>query len=79
MTLSITCKYSCFQCGIQRQDVVVSAREGENVVEWLEKVCAPALSRDHDRRSPHCHITKLDEVMIPIPAGTTKIGSLPSN
>lgn len=77
MTRAIQCKYSCAKCGITRQTVTI--REEEDVVAWLEKVCAPALSRDHDNRSPGCRITSLTEVLIPIPEGTGKIGSLPPN
>jgi hypothetical protein len=78
MRQAIQCKYSCRKCGIHRQVVTVPAREDEDVVEWLEKVAAPALSADHDRRSPACRITSLDEVMIPVPAGTEKLGGPPS-
>jgi hypothetical protein len=72
---AIQCKYSCRKCGIHRQIVTVRARVDEDVVTWLEKVCAPALSADHDRRSPHCRITKLDEVMIPVFGDQHKIGA----
>jgi hypothetical protein len=65
---AIQCKYSCFKCGIIRQIVTVRARESEDVVTWLNTIAAPAMSRDHDQRSPGCQITKLDEVMIPLPA-----------
>jgi hypothetical protein len=73
-TRAIQVKYSCFKCGINRVLVAVPARQDEDVVEWMNKVCAPALSADHDRRSPHCRITKLDEVMIPLYEDSDKIG-----
>jgi hypothetical protein len=73
MKQAIQCKYSCFKCGIHRQIVTVAAREEEEVDTWLMKICAPALSADHDRRSPACRITQLSEVMIPI-EGAEKIG-----
>ena len=76
MKPAIQCKYSCFKCGIHRQTVTVRAREDEDIAEWLEKVCAAALSADHDRRSPHCRITKLDEVMIPVSEDCDKIGGV---
>ncbi len=70
---AIQCKYSCFKCGIKRRIVVVPARQEEDVVTWMETIMAPALSADHDRQSPHCKITKLDEVLIPI-EGAEKVG-----
>ena len=41
-----------------------------------EKVAAKAMSEDHDRRSPNCKITKLDEVMIPIDNDSSKLGGV---
>ena len=73
---AIQCKYSCFKCGIRRQIVTVPAREDEDVVVWLETVAAPALSADHDRRSPQCKITELSEVMIPSRDGQKKLGGV---
>ncbi len=73
--MTITVKYSCSQCGINRQPVEVPARTSEDVV-WTEQVMAPALSRDHDERSPGCVITKLSEVLVPM-TGASKIGGPP--
>jgi hypothetical protein len=75
----IMCKYSCFKCGIYRRAVNVKAREDEDIDDWLENTCALVLSRDHDSQSPNCHITKLDEVLIPTPEGIDKIGGLTRN
>jgi hypothetical protein len=72
---TIQCKYSCFKCGIHRQIVTVRGRITEDVVEWLNTVCAPALSADHDRRSPACRITRFDEVMVPLFEDQDKIGA----
>jgi hypothetical protein len=74
MKRAIQCKYSCFKCGIYRRIVTVQAREDEDVVEWLETIAAPALSRDHDAQSPDCKITSLSEVMIPINKNCKKVG-----
>lgn len=71
---AIQVKYSCFKCGINLAVVTVPARQDEDVVDWIDTVCAPALSRDHDRRSPHCRITTLDKVMIPLFEDSEKIG-----
>jgi hypothetical protein len=74
MTEAIQCKYSCFQCGIKEQIVTVPARGSEDVLVWLEQVAAPGLSADHQRRSPHCRITKLDEIMIPLFEDSAGVG-----
>jgi len=76
--LTIECKYSCFQCGVYRQSVIVPARGTEDVKVWLDQA-AYIMSRDHDKRSPGCRITKLDEVMIPMPDATSKVGGVPTN
>jgi len=72
MKQAIQCKYSCFQCGIFREIVTVPAREDEDIKVWMDAT-ALLVSADHDRRSPKCVITKLDELMIPI-TGADKIG-----
>jgi hypothetical protein len=78
MTPAIQCKYSCAQCGIYRRVVTIPQRtDAQDVVAWLEHVCAPALSRDHDQQSPHCHPTGFTEVIIPTPVGTDRVGALP--
>jgi hypothetical protein len=77
MQAAIQCKYSCRKCGIHHQVVTVRQRGDENVVEWFERTVAPALSADHDQRSPLCIITELSEVMVPTPEGTDRIGTLP--
>ncbi len=59
--------YSCNLCGVSK--VVVECEERkpqEDVVEWMNTKVAPFLSRDHDQRSPECHISKLSEVYIPM-------------
>lgn len=77
-TRAIQCKYSCAKCGIHRQIVSVAARlpTEPDVVHWMDTVAAPALSRDHDARSPHCHITTLSEVMIPLVDGVDRVGGV---
>lgn len=65
MVQTIQVKYSCFKCGIFKQTVNVPIRGPENVVEWTNKTAA-ILSRDHDYRSPHCKITSLSQVWIPL-------------
>jgi len=70
---TISVKYSCHQCGVSKRIVEIPARTTQDVVQWLNEVMAPMLSRDHDSVSPGCIISKLDEVFIPI-SGTSKIG-----
>jgi hypothetical protein len=69
----IDCMYSCTLCGIVKAHVNVRARELENVLEWTENVLTPALVKDHDRRSPHCHPKSFSEVYIPM-TGAKMVG-----
>jgi hypothetical protein len=71
----ITVRYSCPACGIRKREVEVQARESEDVIEWMEKVCIIALGNDHASVSPHCHPEELKDVMIPI-HGSDKIGGV---
>lgn len=64
--------YSCHKCGLKDVSLSVLARTTESVVAWTNGI-GHAISRDHDRRSPHCHVTSLSEVKIPI-TGASKIG-----
>ena len=73
----IQCKYTCSRCGIYQQIVTVPAREDEDVVTWLNEVAAAGISADHSRRSPQCTSRTMDELLIPVPEGTEKIGGLP--
>ena len=75
MKQAIQCKYSCFKCGIIKRVITVPSREEEDVKTWMDAT-ALLISRDHDRHSPGCVITKLDEVWIPV-EGAEKIGGLP--
>lgn len=73
--LTITCKYTCRSCGLQRVEVQVPARgDQDNPVHYLEQVVAMHISADHRRRSPRCASRKMDELMIPMPEGSERIG-----
>ena len=62
----IECFYSCKLCGLTKTSVMVDAREGMDIVQWMETVCLPTLCRDHDNRTQSkCNPERLD-VMIPI-------------
>jgi hypothetical protein len=67
--------YSCHRCGIKDRHVPVrERRDGEDVVHWVKDVVGTALSRDHDAASPHCRITELSDVKIPMAQGSEQIG-----
>jgi len=70
--VTIVIFYSCPLCGLRRARCTVPARQEEDVVDWMEAT-TQCLSDDHRRRSPHCHPTQLEEVMIPM-AGADRIG-----
>ena len=70
--LTITVTYSCRECGLDNVSCPVPVRESEDVLAWTTALGA-LLSRDHDRRSPHCHPKTLATVCIPID-GAEKIG-----
>ena len=74
--LTVNVLYSCRQCGLRKVSVSVPARssDAEDVVVWVEAT-GRLLGQDHMRRSPHCHITELSDVMIPI-TGADHIGGV---
>lgn len=71
--MPITVKYSCPLGCITQRTVDVPTREGENVVEWLEGVCMPAVAKDHRSASPFCRATSVKDLYIPM-GGTDKVG-----
>lgn len=73
--MTITCKYSCFACGVHRALVPVKAREDEDVKVWLDRT-ALYIRDYHQRLHPHCTNTQLDELMIPMD-GRDRIGGPP--
>lgn len=70
---AITVKYSCPACGLSKVDVVVPARESEDVVEWMKQTMALTW-QDHGRRSSFCCPPSLHDLMIPMPPGADRIG-----
>lgn len=71
---TIDVMYSCPVCGLVQVTAKVPVRrEGEDVVRWLEATVVPALSSDHDRRSPDCRTQTLSDLMIPL-SGCDYIG-----
>ena len=77
--LTIECTYSCEVCGLDDVPVKVPARGEEDVVDWMRKVCTPALYRDHHFRCPECTSQMLKNLMIPMPVGTDRIGGAVAN
>ena len=67
MTETIKCLFSCNKCGLKDISVQVPVRNpNQDIVDWMNKVVAVKLSDAHFQRSPHCRITSLSEVKIPI-------------
>ena len=71
--LTITCKYSCKECGLEKISVDVPARQHtEEVTAWMEQTIRH-VALDHHRRSPRCFPKELTNLIIPM-TGTTMIG-----
>ena len=75
--MTITCKYSCHGCGLDKVECEVPARTTEDVVVWVTTICGQAIANDHLRRSPFCSATCCD-LMIPI-SGASKVGGVVEN
>ena len=72
--MTITCKYSCKECGLHRVEVQVPARpKGMEIIHWLHKICGNTIAADHAMRSPACHADTMTDLMIPI-SGADVIG-----
>jgi hypothetical protein len=70
----ITVLYSCDLCGLVDAPVQLPYRESsEDVVEWVHKVGA-ICAQDHMRRSPERKPETLQNIKIPMPAGTEWVG-----
>ena len=76
MTPTIGVLYSCDECGIRNAEVQVPSRDAEDVIQWMEKICIIALSRDHADRSPHCRPKVLTNIKIPM-TGVDRVGGAP--
>jgi hypothetical protein len=74
MKPAIQCRYSCVECQVKDAVVTVPARGTEDVSFWLKKICAPAIYKDHARRSPECKAGKMPELKIPIREGSARVG-----
>lgn len=66
-------QYSCFTCGVRRASLEVPARTVEDVKAWVDDAVRRVF-HDHWRRFPACSRRTLDELMIPMPEGTAKVG-----
>lgn len=65
--ISITVTYCCRECGLQKIEVTVPARENEDIAAWVDAL-GHKLAEDHAGRSPDCHIQTLYDIMIPVTA-----------
>jgi homoaconitase/3-isopropylmalate dehydratase large subunit len=64
---TLDCIFSCTQCEIRDLHVYVPVRkEKQDIKEWMEKVCIPAVSEAHNRMSPRCHPKTLTNLKIPM-------------
>jgi len=63
--VTITVLYSCPECGLSRVPCDVPARGDEDVLVWMKQTLA-VVSRDHDRRSPHCRPRQLVDLHVPM-------------
>jgi hypothetical protein len=73
--MTITVRYSCYDCGLTKVSCVVPAREDEDVLVWMDQTLR-RLAADHDQRSPSCHPTMLHDLMIPM-SHADRIGGPP--
>jgi hypothetical protein len=65
--MTIKCLYTCTLCDLVDVAVEVPARAStQAVVEWMERICIPAIANDHRRRSPACNPDTLENLKIPI-------------
>ena len=72
--MSITLKYSCHECGLYKIELSVPEREEEDVLTWMENTVGIQIKNDHSSRSPQCKSESIQDLMIPIPEGTQKVG-----
>lgn len=65
--LTIKVKYSCQGCGLQRTECAVPVRNAdEDVLQWLNGICIPEVTKDHESKSPHCRSEEMSELLIPL-------------
>ncbi len=72
METTVSIRYSCHLCGIEKAAVDVPARGEEDLEKWMA-VMIHALGNDHQKRSPNCHPQSLSDIMIPM-TGTDRVG-----
>jgi hypothetical protein len=75
MIATVRVHYSCHSCGIIDREIEVPARGPEDVLQWLEKVCAVVISADHLRTSPDCRAREMQNLKIPI-GSDDRVGSI---
>lgn len=71
--IEITIKYSCDACGLRDTELSVPGREGEDIMEWMEKTVGQHIRKDHYVKSPSCDAESVQNLMIPI-TGAQKVG-----
>jgi hypothetical protein len=73
--MTITVRYSCYQCALIKVSCVVPARVDEDILVWMDQTLR-VLAQDHAQRSPGCHPTQLHDLMIPM-TNVGRIGGPP--
>lgn len=73
--MTIIVKYSCFPCGVRRADLEVPARGDEDVLVWMQAT-AHRIAQAHRLACPTCRHHQIDELLIPAPPGTDKVGGV---
>ena len=72
---TLECKFSCELCGVADAVAFVPVRKtGQEVTDWMEKVCIPAICEAHFLLSRDCRPKQLTNLMIPIYEDAEGIG-----
>ena len=70
--LTITVRYSCFACRVQRAHLEVVARGTEDVTTWMDATVR-RVAQHHRSHNPRCQATELSELLVPL-TGTDRVG-----
>lgn len=63
--ITITVKYSCGLCRLEKIELLVPARENESIDQWLQETIQ-RIADDHAKRSKGCFPDHLKDIMIPV-------------
>jgi hypothetical protein len=75
MKKTITVLMNCESCGLVNAKVFVPERlDGQDVTDWMSKVCVPANGEAHQMLSPTCHPKTITDIRIPLDKAGKGIG-----